>query len=299
MSTSIRFLPSLLALSLIVSCSPKPSEAPATALSLKKVVVALKPDKNPDAMLEEKEKLTAFLSQALKVPVEVIIPLSSSVIQEGLSNGTVDLAYVSGTGMVQARSTGVADILVAGEIEGRTDYPSYWIALKEAPYTSIADLKGKRVAFSSKTSTSGGLVPRADLVKQGLLGKGEDPEAFFGKDNVWYGTGYVSAVERVLNGDAEAAAVSYYVLDLDKHLTLEQRARLKKIDEQGPVPTHAIVVRSSLSATDRATLLAVLLSLNKEPNTALRDKVFTSKLVVVDPAQHVSPLVEYIELTKP
>ena len=54
--------------------------------------------------------------------------------------------------------------------------------------------------------------------------------------HVWFGSGYVSAVERVLSGDAEAAAVSYYVLDKDKHLTVEQRQKLRRLAEQGPCP---------------------------------------------------------------
>jgi len=111
-----------------------------------------------------------------------------------------------------------------------------------------------------------------------------------GEGNLFYGTGYVSAVERVLNGEAEAAAVSYYVLDKDKHLTVEQRAKLKKVAEQGPVPTHVIAVRSSIPAADREQLRQALESLNEGANTELRDKVFTSELVEVNPAEHLQSI---------
>ena len=72
-------------------------------LSLQKVVVALKPDKNPDQMLQERKTLSDFLSKKLGKPVEVIVPLSSSVIIEGFANGTVDLGYLSATDMVAAQ----------------------------------------------------------------------------------------------------------------------------------------------------------------------------------------------------
>ena len=83
---------------------------------------------------------------------------------------------------------------------------------------------------------------------------------------MFYGTGYVSAVERVLNGQAEAAAVSYYVLDKDKHLTAEQRAKLKKVAEQGPVPTHVIAIRSNISPSDQETLRKALEALDEKGN---------------------------------
>jgi len=256
------------------------------ALAADRVVIALKPDKNPEQMLQERKTLSDFLSQKLAKPVEVIVPLSSSVIIEGFANGTVDLGYLSATDMVVAQKRNAGQILLAGEIDGRNSYQSYWLALKEKPYSKVEDLKGKPVAFASKTSTSGYLIPIYDLKEKGLL-KEPNPEAFFGAGNLFYGTGYVSAVERVLNGQAEAAAVSYYVLDKDKHLTVAQRAKLKKVAEQGPVPTHVIAIRSSISAVDRETLRKALETMNEKENVELRDKVFTSKLVEVDPEEHL------------
>jgi phosphonate transport system substrate-binding protein len=263
-------------------------------ISLDKVVIALKPDKDPDQMLQERKSLSEFLSKKVGKPVEVAIPLSSSVIIEGFANGTIDLGYLSATDMVNAQKKNAAKILLAGQIDGRNSYQSYWLALKEKPYAKVEDLKGKPVAFSSKTSTSGYLIPVYDLKQRGLLTK-PDPEEFFGKGNVSYGTGYVSAVERVLNGQAEAAAVSYYVLDKDKHLNAEQRAKLKKVAEQGPVPTHVIAIRSSITDTDQKSLRQALESLNDKGNEGLRDKVFTSKLVKVDAEAHMRSIREALE----
>lgn len=263
-------------------------------LSLNKVVVALKPDKNPEQMLQERKTLSEFLGKKLGKPVEVIVPLSSSVIIEGFANGTVDLGYLSATDMVNAQKKNAAQILLAGEIDGHNFYQSYWLALKEKPYNKVEDLKDKPVAFASKTSTSGYLIPIYDLKQKGLLTK-PDPEEFFGKGNLFYGTGYVSAVERVLNGQAEAAAVSYYVLDKDKHLTVEQRRKLKKVAEQGPVPTHVIAIRSNIPEADRQTLRKALETMNDEENTELRDKVFTSKLVEVDADAHLQVIREALD----
>jgi phosphonate transport system substrate-binding protein len=259
-----------------------------------KVVVALKPDKNPDQMIEEKKALADFLSPKLGKPVEVIIPTSSAVIIEGFANGTIDVAYLSSLDMINARKAGAAEILLAGEIDGKTSYQSYWVTLKEKPYKSVEELKGKPIAFASRTSTSGYIIPMWDLKQKGLISE-PDPEQFFGAGNVSYGTGYVSAIERVLNGQVEAAAVSYYVLDKDKHLSAEQRAQLRKLAEQGPVPTHVLAVRTGIAAEDRHKLKEALVSLNEEEHVSLRDRLFTSKLMEVDADAHLGGLNDALE----
>lgn len=270
--------------------------AQAADFAKSKFIIALKPDKDPDAMLAERKSLAGVLSAQLGKPVDVIVPLSGAVIVEGLANGTIDVAYVSATDMLNARKSRAASLLLAGEIAGQTWYRSYWLALKEKPYASVESLRGKPIAFSSRTSTSGFIIPLYDLRKQGLISAKGDAEEFFGKGNVWFGSGYVSAVERVLRGEAEAAAVSYYVLDEDKHLTLEQRQKLKKIAEQGPVPTHVLAASHKLSDDERVQLKAALLALNQPAHQTLRDRAFVSKLVEVNEAEHLRPLEEALAL---
>lgn len=284
----------LTALLIVAGCSGSDPAATGSGLSVPKVVIALKPDKNPDQMLAERDALAEALSAKLGAPVEVIVPLSAQVIQEGFANGTIDLGYLSSTDMLKAHEAGTAEALLVGRINGQTSYLSYWVSLAEKPYNSVEDLRGKAVAFASRTSTSGYVFPHADLVARGLLGRGEDPEVFFGAGNVFYGTGYVSAVERVLEGSAEAAAVSYYVLDGDKHLSADQRARLRKVAEQGPVPTHVIAVRSSLPESDRLRVKEALMEL-AAVRPDLRDRVFTSELVEAETAVHVAPVKQALE----
>lgn len=256
------------------------------------MVVALKPDKNPEQMVQERQTLSAYLEKALGKPVEVVIPLSGAVIQEGFANGTIDVAYLSATDLLTAKNKGTATLLLAGEIDGKTTYQSYWVTLKDKPYTKVEDLKGKPVAFASRTSTSGFVLPLWDLHQRKLVSAAGDPEEFFGKGNVFFGTGYVSAIEKVFTGEAEAAAVSYYVLDKDKHLTVEQRAKLRKLAEQGPVPTHVLAVRKTLPAKEVAALKAALLRMNEPATAELRDKLFTSKLVESDEARHLGSFAE-------
>lgn len=282
---------------LLLSAAPLPATAqPAHPKSL---VLALKPNKNPEAMLAEKQALAQTLTPLLKTPVTVLIPSSNAVIIEGFLNGTIDLAFLSAMEALVAKSQNAGDILLAVDLNGRASYESVWLVRNGDPRASIADFKNTPVAFASRTSTSGALIPHADLVRRGLLPKGSPPEAFFGKGNVFYGSGYVSAVERLLDGQADAAAVSDYVFEGAKHLTPEQKARLRVLQRQGPVPSHVIAVRSGLSESHRSALLEALLKLNdSDGETArLRDQVFGGRLARADAASHLAPLSEALDLT--
>ncbi|MFY8215885.1 MAG: phosphate/phosphite/phosphonate ABC transporter substrate-binding protein [Chthoniobacterales bacterium] len=288
---SPRFLLYLI-LSVLLFCPPV--HAAESPVSLDKVIVALKPDKDPDRMLAERAALSDLLSKEFGKPVEVIVPTSAAVITEGLKNGTIDIAHVSATEMVIIRDAGAGDLLLVGERDGLASYKSYWVSLADKPYASVEDLRGKPIAFSSRTSTSGYLIPMVDLRDRGLI-TGADAEEFFGKGNVVFGSGYVSAVERVLRGEVEAAAVSYYVLDEGNYLTDEQRAKLKKVTEQGPVPTHVIAVSSKLSEADRAVLKAGLIDLKKSA-TETSNAVFSADLIEVDADTHLAPVEKALTL---
>lgn len=258
---------------------------------VEEVVVALKPDKNPDAMLEDQRRLKEYLQAEVGMPVEVIIPMSGAVIEQGLANGTIDLAFLSSTSAARYAAGGIGEVLLAVSQEGATTYRSYWVGRAESGYESIGELRGKPVSFASPTSTSGYIIPAHDLKKRGLLEPGMQLADVFGRGNVQFGTGYVSAIERVLNGRAEAAAVSDYVMDEDKHLTAEQKAQLRIIQDQGPVPTHVVFVREGLPEKPLGSLAEGLKTLH-EDDPLLASSLFGGELVEVSAEAHLRPIRE-------
>ncbi len=283
-SRVISFLVHVLFSLAMLSCS-EPQE---------KLVIALKANKNPEEMLAEKEDLQNYLSQKLNREVEVLIPTDSSVVIESFRNGTLDLGYLSSTDAARNLDQETASVLLIHLKNGLPSYQSIWLSLKDKSYQSIEELKNQPVAFASRSSTSGYLIPVWDLVNKGLVGPNISLTDFFSQ--TIYGTGYVSAVEKVLSGEVEAAAVSDYVFTGDnKYLNDEQKSRLRIIQQQGPVPSHTICVRSSLSPTDRSILLKTLLEMNQD-NPTLRDKVFNGELIEVDQDEHLRPTREAIEV---
>ena len=66
--------------------------------------------------------------------------------------------------------------------------------------------------------------------------------------------------------------------------------QLKKVAEQGPVPTHVLAVGRRVSAADRDRLQKALLALHAPQHDALRERAFVSRLVEVDETEHLGPL---------
>jgi phosphonate transport system substrate-binding protein len=298
----LKVIAAMLVSMIFSSCSETEKEtnhAPenqAGELSLKKVVIALKANKNPEKMLTEKESLEAYLSDKLQRPVEVLIPTDSSVVVESFRNGTLDLGYLSSTDAARNLDQDTASILLINLKKGLPHYQSVWLSLKDKKYQSIEELKNQPVAFASRSSTSGYLIPVWDLSNRGLVGSATALTDYFSL--TIYGTGYVSAVEKVLSGEVEAAAVSDYVFTGDnKYLSDAQKSKLRIIQEQGPVPSHTICVRSSLSKNDRALLLKTLLEMNQD-NPTLRDQVFNGELIEVNEDEHLRVTREAISVQK-
>ena len=298
----LKVIPAMLVSMVLFSCSE--SEQPAmdvpenqsSELSLKKVVIALKANKNPEKMLTEKESLEAYLSDKLQRSVEVLIPTDSSVVVESFRNGTLDLGYLSSTDAARNLDQDTASILLIHLKNGLPHYQSVWLSLKNKKYQSVEELKNQPVAFASRSSTSGYLIPVWDLCNRGLVGPATALTDFFSL--TLYGTGYVSAVEKVLSGEVEAAAVSDYVFTGDnKYLNDTQKSKLRIIQEQGPVPSHTICARSSLSENDRALLLNALMEMNQD-NPTLRDQVFNGELIEVNQDEHLRVTREAIAVQK-
>ena len=111
------------------------------------------------------------------------------------------------------------------------------------------------------------------------------------------GLGDVYKRQSVLRGEALAAAVSYSVIDKDKHLNKEQRERLRMLDSQGPVPSHVIVVRKGLSGLDQTALQAALLEMNTDASD-LRDRIFGAELALVKAETHLQTTLEALEISR-
>lgn len=132
------------------------------------------PDEAPTELLRKFEPLGAYLEKTLGMKVQFVPVADYPAVVEALATDRLDMAWLGGFTFVQVRlKTGNAIPLVQREQDAQ--FTSKFITANPE-VKSLADLKGKTFAFGSISSTSGSLMPRYFMLKDGIR-----PEQYFSR----------------------------------------------------------------------------------------------------------------------
>ncbi len=159
---------------------------------------------NAQDRLTSTECLRVAVEKELGVPVKLFTPADYDGVIQGLLGGTLDYAWLGASAYAKIYLTdpeAVEVMLTKQNLDGSTGYYSIGFARKDSGITSIDDAKGKSFAFADPNSTSGYLVPAAELsAKYGGL------QGYFSE--VKMSGGHEQTIVGVANGDF-AAGVSW------------------------------------------------------------------------------------------
>ncbi len=180
------------------------------------------PDESPTELQRKFAPLGVYLGKATGLDVKFVPVTDYAATVEGLAAGKLDLVWYGGFTFVQARRrTGTAIPIVQRAEDAR--FHSKFIVSSASKARTLADLKGATFAFGAVSSTSGHLMPRYFLLKQGI-----DPDrdfarvAYSGAHDVtakWVEAGKVDA--GVLNESIWQKLVEEKKVDLAKVRVLE------------------------------------------------------------------------------
>jgi phosphonate transport system substrate-binding protein len=149
--------------------------APLAALAAEPLRVSAIPDESPTELQRKFAPLGTYLEKAIGRPVKFLPVSDYAATVEGLAGGKLDMVWYGGFTFVQARRrTGSAIPLVQREEDAR--FHSKFIVPAGSKAQALADLKGASFAFGSVSSTSGHLMPRYFLLRNGI-----DPDKDFAK----------------------------------------------------------------------------------------------------------------------
>jgi phosphonate transport system substrate-binding protein len=140
----------------------------ASALAADALRVSAIPDEAPTELQRKFAPLGKYLEARLGRKVEFTPVTDYAATVEGLAAKKLDLVWYGGFTFVQAkiRTKGTAIPLVQREEDEK--FRSVFITRASSGINSISDLKGKNFTFGSVSSTSGHLMPRFYLQKQGI-----------------------------------------------------------------------------------------------------------------------------------
>lgn len=124
--------------------------------------VAVIPWQSPEEQQQKLQPLADYLQKTLNRPVSFQITKDYAAAVDLLVNEQVDMAYLAALTYIKARDRNPNIeplVLPIDQTTGRPWYTSVIVANTSKGIKSLSDLKGKRFAFVSPSSTSGFLLP--------------------------------------------------------------------------------------------------------------------------------------------
>lgn len=264
---------------------------------LTQIKIAFATRANATELQAKADKVASLLSREVRMPIAATIADETASV-EALRTNRVQVAFLSGRAALKAEQLANARMYLAevrSTYSGRYTYRSIMVVRKESPLGAKANpkltleqLRGRTIAFTSPTSGSGFIFPVAELVKQNLVPSRDRLDAFFNR--VTYGNGYSGALQAVLRGQADVAAVSEYTLGAP-YITAEEAKQLRILYSISGVPAHGIVIDDSVPVVVREKLITAMMKLNQPANNPLlRDLYNSTELVRVDHNRHLAPV---------
>lgn len=308
MTTLRPLLGLLLAAGLLAGCATPASETSAPEV----ITLAIQPTDSAAAIQAQADELERALEEGMAArgvtaDVRIVVPLTYVGAVEALRFGHAQAAMMSSWPAIVANEKAGADIVLAEMREVTIDgqetvapsYFSHYVVLPDSPAQTLADLAGKRVAFTSASSTSGYIAPVAKLVSEGLLpaavdGKAVDPSGFFGE--VVFAGGYRQAWEALKAGQVDAAVTAG---DIPHDLFMEVLSNTRTVATQGPLPSHGVVFSADFDGPARDALKGAFLDLKDDKRDVMRKLVsgiFVS-FSETTTEDHVAPLQDALKIT--
>ncbi len=253
---------------------------PALAASDQALKLAFIPQENPEKLLGDITIITEWLSDQLNVPVTGFVTFDHAAAVEALRNGDADISFMGALPFVLAEDQIGAIPLLSEVYRGQASYSGRVFVRRDSGIETLADLRGRDIAFTDPVSESGYLYPLDLFVQDGLIKDIAGADTFFG--HKFFAGGYQQAMQAMANGLVDAAGASQYA---DLLLTPEQQAQVKVLAESQQIPSHAIIARPGLDPDLQARFTDAMLSLNMAENRHLLTYLYgPDGYVPADPA---------------
>lgn len=239
------------------------------------------PDEAPTELQRKFKPLGEYLAKETGLDVQFTPVSDYAAVVEGLATKKIDLAWLGGFTYIQAKQRtkgGVQPIVQRAEDE---KFISKFIVPADSPVKTLAELKGKNFVFGSPASTSGHLMPRHFLLKDGI-----NPETDF--RNVAFSGAHDATVAFVASGKADGGALNASVLSklIEKGNT--NAARVKVIATTPPYYDYNWTVRPDMDPALVKKLTNAFLKLDPDnpAQKELLDLQRASKFVATKPANY-------------
>jgi phosphonate transport system substrate-binding protein len=172
---------------------------------------------------------------------------SYAAVVEGMCNDQADIAWYGAVTFGQANEKCGVDLLAVDVKKGDASYFSGIFVAKDSGISSVADLKGKSMAFGSPNSTSSFNFPVAMLIAEGV-----DPTKDLKK--IIIAGSHSASLAALAEGKVDAAAASYNSFGKAVKKGAIDPAKFKPLAKSQPIPNPPLAMNKGLTDEQKAKL---------------------------------------------
>jgi phosphonate transport system substrate-binding protein len=225
-----------------------------------RLLIGLIPEMNIFKQKQRFHLLGEYLTNKTGVPVEFTILTRYGNIIDNFTSEKLDGAFFgSFTGALAIRKLGVVPLARPVNLDGSSTYHGLLLVRRDSGIATVADMRGKRMAYVDRATTAGYIFPLAYLREHGVNGE----NGFF-RETFFTGS-HDAAIIAVLDGKADIAAAKHSVYDRVAKENPRVAKELTIIDKSASVPSNGLCVRADLPGELQKKLRKALLDLENDP----------------------------------
>ncbi len=239
----------LVALATLPGCSQDPVDAPA------RIRLAVLPDQAEERLLGQYGPLIDYLRSTTGMAFDLIVPADYADLLDKFDAGDVDIAWFGGLTYTQAAERSGAVPLAFRDID--LQFTSCFLASASDPRMTIREFRGESFSFGPMLSTSGYLMPRFYMNRDGL-----DPHEWFG--SVRHSSGHDQTALWVSDGTVDLGVANCAIVVALFDSGAIDASRVRILETTPPYSDYVWAVHPTLDERTRIALLDAFLALDPD-----------------------------------
>jgi phosphonate transport system substrate-binding protein len=177
----------------IVSCTKSNPEDENT------VKMVFNPAESSDKVNTNGKAVGDILEKVTGLKYKTFVASDYTALIEAMRSGQADVAWLAPFAFVLAEKNAGSKVILKSIRHGKPHQFSAIVVRADSPYKTIEDLKGKTIAWTDPSSSSGHISPKAALIAMGI-----NPDEHFQKQT--FAGSHETLVLSVANGSVDAGA---------------------------------------------------------------------------------------------
>jgi phosphonate transport system substrate-binding protein len=211
-----------------------------------------------DGTLADFKPMFNSLSKTTGLHFDMKVGQSYAAVITAMVNQQADIAWFGAVSYLEAKKRGGAELLSLSVKKGESVYYSGIFVPRNSGINSLADLKGKDVAFGDPHSTSSFVYPMAMIIKSGI-----DPIRDL--KSIRLTGSHTNSLNALSEGHVDAACASFTLFEKAVKNGAIDATKFKPLVKSDPIPNPPMALNPKLSPIMKAKLRVAIHEVHQAP----------------------------------